>query len=155
MCTRISLPLFCRIASGNKGIRQLEAFPRLWHGFSRLGSRSSGCLVEFSASIISKHPGIARLTTANEYLHVPSVSRQEFNKVKPRRRESEVGRMRCVALRACIRVLSVPLENGDDDLTPRLAPPPPSSLLAHAGPLTSRPPFTTPVNSGRNHRALL
>lgn len=46
--------LFSRIVSGNKGSRQLEEFPRLWHGFSRLGS--SGCLVEFSASVVSKHP---------------------------------------------------------------------------------------------------
>lgn len=86
----------------------------------------------------------------NEYLHVPGVSRQEFNKAKSRRREAWDGSnaLRCVALRyvACIRVLSVPLGSDDDDsLTPRLVPP-------RAGPLTSHPPFTTPVNSGRNHR---
>ena len=128
VCIRISLLLFCRIASGNKGIRQLEVFPRLWHGFSRLDARNSKCSsarLNLARSRRKQASRIARLTSTNEYLHVSGVSRQEFNKAKSRLRESEVGRMRCVALRCvpCIRVLSVPLENdGDDDLTPCLAP---------------------------------
>lgn len=113
--------MFCLITSrGNKGSRQLETFPRLWHGFSRLSavSQISGCLVEFSrkASVVSESTPNYVSHSANEYLHVPGVSRQEFNKagaVSPR--WAECVALRGVALRACIRVLSVPLGNDDDD----------------------------------------
>lgn len=145
-----SVPLFSRIASGNKGSLQLEAFPRLWHGFSRLGSRNSGCLVQRIRR--KQAPRIAHLTRVNEYLHVPSVSRQEFNKAKSRRREPEVGRMRCVASR-CVTCVHPRFKRATRKRRRRQSHPTARSLTRARSLVTL--PLPTPVNSGHNYRALL